>query len=366
VQRNNKKKICIVTSSLGKGGAEKSSALLSVMLSDAGYNVHIVCILNIITYPFKGEILNLGAFKEKNNSSFGKLKSIKKFYNYLKTERFDIIIDSRSRPTILKQYFINKIIYKSQNVYYMVRSYKLENYLPKNKYFAKNLYKSANKIITVSKAIQHKIEAEYGFKNVKTIYNPVDIEASETILGEEITYNNKFVLFYGRLVDNVKNITLLIESYSLSKLPENNIKLIILGDGPDLQKLKTLTKNIDLEEKVHFLPYTSNPIKYVKKAIFTLLTSHYEGFPRVLLESLSVKTPVIAVDCKSGPSEIIINKHNGILVENYNAQALSKAMNDFVFNETLYNNCKKNAKKSVEKFSVDNISKQWEKLIETD
>ncbi|WP_055448196.1 glycosyltransferase [Lacinutrix mariniflava] len=366
MQRNNKKKICIVTSSLGKGGAEKSSALLSIMLSDLGYKVHIVCILNIIDYPFKGEILNLGEFKEKNNSIIGKLKSIWKLYSFLKNEKFDVVIDSRSRPTILKQYFINKIIYGSQNIYYMVRSYKLENYLPKNKYFAKILYKNANKIITVSKAIQNKIEEKYGFKNVETVYNPVDLNASESILEKEITYNEKFVLFYGRLVDSVKNITLLIESYSLSQLPENNINLVVLGDGPDLQKFKTLTKTLGIEEKVQFLPNTRNPITYVKKAVFTLLTSHYEGFPRVLIESLSINTPVIAVNCKSGPSEIIVDKHNGLLVENYNSEALANAMNEFAINEELYSNCKKNAKTSVEKFSVENISKHWEKLIEAE
>ncbi len=49
--KTNNKKICIVVSSLGKGGAERSSALLSQMFYDVGYDVHIVCILNKIEFP---------------------------------------------------------------------------------------------------------------------------------------------------------------------------------------------------------------------------------------------------------------------------------------------------------------------------
>ena len=68
-----KKKICIVTSSLGKGGAEKSSAVLSILLDNLGYEVHVISILNRIDYDYKGTLLNLGALKDKDASFFGTL-----------------------------------------------------------------------------------------------------------------------------------------------------------------------------------------------------------------------------------------------------------------------------------------------------
>ena len=68
-----KKKICIVTSSLGKGGAEKSSAVLSILLDNLGYEVHIISVLNLIDYDYKGTLLNLGALKSKDDSFFSKL-----------------------------------------------------------------------------------------------------------------------------------------------------------------------------------------------------------------------------------------------------------------------------------------------------
>ncbi len=83
----------------------------------------------------------------------------------------------------------------------------------------------------------------------------------------------------------------------------------------------------------------------------------------VIPEALSLDTPVISVDCKSGPNEIIIHKENGLLVENYNEKALSEAMNSFIFDKALYNTCKTNAKASIEKFSIEKVSKDWNDFL---
>jgi glycosyltransferase involved in cell wall biosynthesis len=58
----------------------------------------------------------------------------------------------------------------------------------------------------------------------------------------------------------------------------------------------------------------------VQNARFTVLTSHYEGFPMSMVESLALGTPVF-VDCNSGPREIVIDEYNGLLVENYNVKS---------------------------------------------
>jgi dTDP-4-dehydrorhamnose reductase len=71
----------------------------------------------------------------------------------------------------------------------------------------------------------------------------------------------------------------------------------------------------------------------------------------VLLESLACGTPVISFDCESGPSEIIVNELNGLLVENQNQQKMIFALNEMVNNEKLYLHCKSNSKTSVSGFS---------------
>lgn len=359
--KTNTKKICIVVSSLGAGGAERSSALLSEMLFDLNFDVHIVSVLDKIDYPYKGKLLNLGKLKAEDDSKIGRLKRLKVFKNYLKTHGFDYVIDNRTRIGFFKELIISKFIYKSYKTIYTVHSYNTDLYFNPNKTLRQILYGSTQNIVTVSNAITTKLKTEFGFSNVTTIYNANALENEN--LQIEKTNIEPFVLFFGRLDDDVKNISLLLNSYEKSNLPSKNVKLKILGDGKDLNKLKHKVKDLKLSDSVVFLPHNPKPSVIVKSALFTLLTSRYEGFPMVLLESLAVGTPVVSVDCKSGPNEIIVHENNGLLVENYNADELAKAMNRLLEDKDLYLHCKSNAKVSIQKFSKATIAKQWKSLL---
>jgi glycosyltransferase involved in cell wall biosynthesis len=120
---------------------------------------------------------------------------------------------------------------------------------------------------------------------------------------------------------------------------------------------------MNLSTSVKQIPYQKHPFDYVKNAKFTLLTSHYEGFPMAIIESLALGTPVVSVNCNSGPAEVIQNEYNGLLVENYNPNALVIAMERLIIDEDLYHICKANAIKSVQHLSVENISKQWNQIL---
>lgn len=357
--KGNNKKICIVTLSLGKGGAERSSGLLSQMLYDAGYDVHVVSILNDIEFHYKGKLLNLGELKDKNDSAFGRLNRLRVLKTYLKAHNFDYVIDNRTRIGALKEFIISKFIYNPKKTIYYVRSFKTDNYINPNRSIGRLIYGNAYKIIGVSKAIAEKVKAKYDFKNVTSVYNA--ITSAEN--GSDINEKEDYILFFGRLDDDVKNISLLLEGYSKSKLPSQNIKLKILGEGKDLEMLKSKSETLNLASNVEFLGYNPNPSATVKSALFTVLTSRYEGFPRSIIESLSLGTPVISVDCKSGPNEIIQNDFNGILVENHNPEALAEAMNRLFMDKDLYLHCKTNSKPSVAHFSEETIVQQWQSIL---
>ena len=138
----------------------------------------------------------------------------------------------------------------------------------------------------------------------------------------------------------------------------HNIKLLILGDGEDLFNLKKKAENSPIE----FIPFTNNPFPYIKNAKYCCLTSKFEGFPRAVIESLSIVKPIVSVDC-SGSKEIILNGYNGLLVKNNNSQDFANAMNRLILDKDLYNNCKQNARESVKHLSLNEIGKKWDDLI---
>lgn len=364
--KDSAKKIAIVVSSLSGGGAEKASANLSIVMRELNCEVHMISVLNKIDFQHAGKLLNLGNFKDFDVSIFGRFKRFLIFKRYLIEEKFDIIIDSRSRPTFIKEFLIQRLLYNNQNVIYIIHSYFTKNYLPESTFLANLLYGKAHYMVAVSKEVKDFIDFKYKFKRLKTIHNCIVSSNEDNSQKGFKKLPKKFILFFGRIEDKVKNISLLIESYAASQLPTKDIYLVILGNGPDIEKLKFKVQLINIEAKVVFIPFQANPKEIVKKALFSVLSSRYEGFGMSLVESLAQGVPVVSVDCKSGPREIINSGFNGLLVENHNPIAMAKAFDLMVEDEKLYKKCCKNAIISIDKFSVLNISKAWKQILTND
>jgi glycosyltransferase involved in cell wall biosynthesis len=358
---NTNHKIAIVSSSLGVGGAEKFASLLSFMLDSLGYEIHNIIINDFVVYDYKGKLINLGAIYPGSKGVFRSLKKGKYIANYLKENNIKIVIDNRSRPTISRELF-TKWIYDSAKKYYFFHSANLEMYLTPSVFWAKKIFSDATKLICVSKNIEDVLKSKYNFKNTITLYNPVFFEdkgyEKPTILPE------KYFLFFGRFEENVKNFSLMLESFLTSKAFQSGYDLVLIGDGTSKDFIISKSKVLQIENHVYILPFQKDIKPFIEHAFATVLTSHFEGFPMSIIESLAVGTPVVSVDCESGPKEIIVNKSNGLLVENHNVDAFSGAINLLVNDQILYQNCKNNAKKSVEHLSLENIAQQWKQLLE--
>ncbi|MFZ4679705.1 MAG: glycosyltransferase [Flavobacterium sp.] len=356
----NNNKIAIVSASLGVGGAERFAGLLSFMLHDLGYEVHNIIILDHVDYDYKGTLVNLGKLFANEKGIFRAIKKGKHIAKYLYENDIQMVVDNRSRPTIARELF-TKWIYGNRKVYYFFHSSNLQMYLTNSVFWAKYIFGKATKLVCVSSEIQEKLKKKYQFTNTKTIYNPIVFP--EKVTEKPAAVPENYILFFGRLEEKIKNFSLLLNAFSKSKVYEDGTKLLIIGDGSDKDFILTKIAALQLKNHVQVLPFQKNITPYIQYARCTILTSHFEGFPMAIIESLAVGIPVISVDCETGPNEIIQNNVNGLLVPNNDDVLLSAAIKTLIENEKLYQTCKNNALKSVEHLSLTTIAQQWKQLL---
>lgn len=369
--------VAIIVGTLRGGGAERIAGLLSKYLCTI-YNVYIfVKEDSEAVYDYGGTKIVLSG---NGKSEVKTLRELKEKYDIdcaiSFMEHSNILnIQSKGRETVI--FSVRTTL--SQRI----QGKRMEDDL-------KWLNCSADHIVAVSEGCRNDLIQNYGVLPdfVTAIYNFLDKnmiskKAEENADEIVLTFKDKskLVLYVGRL-EKVKNQDRLLVQFS--RLAEQeDVRLLIVGSGPQESHLCEIINELRLTEKVKILQYRNNPFCYYKYADVLVLTSRAEGMPNVLLESMLLNTPVVSVDCMSGPRELIaeetdytrkINGYeictNGILVENadtddtgetdYLCQALRKVLTDKEIREKITNN----AFRFMERYSNEKILSKWIAVIE--
>lgn len=198
----------------------------------------------------------------------------------------------------------------------IVPEYKREFYQPKEN------IRSA--VITIAKFTQYYLIENYKIapEKVNLIYQGVNLHrfqsSPETQAKAQKYYplpaNAAPILGCVGSFEERKGQAVLLKALSLAKKKLPNIHLLLVGDGVDEGKLKKLVNEMDLAQNLSFFPFTKQPELVFERVDMTVLPSiAKEGLPNVLLESMSMGTPVIASDL-GGIPEVIIGGETGILV----------------------------------------------------
>lgn len=226
------------------------------------------------------------------------------------------------------------------------------------------LYKRAEKVILQCNDMRANFAIDFNIAQDKlvTIYNPVDVDyiikKSEEQIGDIfIDENHLNLISVGRL-SNEKDYPTLIQAIKILKeqnyLP--NIKLNIIGDGPNKGSLQELIEKLNLAKDVNLVGFKDNPYKYIRRSHIFVLSSKIEGFPNVLLEALVCGIKVVSTDCETGPKEILLNNKYGHLCEVGNPKVLAETIIKSYNHANISGNRYKD-------FSISKIIDEYEKIF---
>ncbi|MEM4589258.1 MAG: glycosyltransferase family 4 protein, partial [Thermoplasmata archaeon] len=219
-----------------------------------------------------------------------------------------------------------------------------------------------DKIVTVSNTTKEALVRDYGInpRKIEVIYNGVDLSLIDSIKASKIPGT---IIFVGRLAPH-KHVDHLLKIVKELKKEIPNIKLKIIGDGIEKNRLLKLVKDYKIEDRVSFhtnLKY-SDVIYHIKKSSLLVLPSTREGFGIVLAEANACYRPIIAYK-SGGIIEVVKDSENGFLVEPLDIQSLKEKIKTLILNEKLQQEMGKRGRRIVEeKFNWENII---EKVMKT-
>jgi len=214
-----------------------------------------------------------------------------------------------------------------------------------------NSVKKATRLITLtkadSKAWEHDVKS-VTIPNFVTEIPPINERRTET----------KRIISVGRL-DWQKGFDNLVKAWSLIASKHPDWSLHIFGDGPLRDFLMQLSKEHGVNMSVRFHASVKDIYSEYLSSDFYVMSSKHEGFGLVLIEAMACQLPCVSFDCPVGPSEIIDNNKDGLLVNNGDWEQLAEKMEWMISHPKERLAMGELARRNVIRYQKENIMLQW-------
>lgn len=241
----------------------------------------------------------------------------------------------------------------------------------------------AYKVVPVSKWCKEDLQKNYGIhaSKLQVIYNPAYIK--KNIITSQ---RQNMILCVGRL-EEVKRQWHILKAFKTIEKELPDYKLCFAGEGYCEKKLRKLTEDLGLLERVDYLGFANDMPALYTRAKLLVLTSKSEAFPCVAVEAMSYGVPIVAFDIPGGLPEAmgVIRQSNrypleagaGLITEyckvddnwekidiNSQEQMLGESILQLLTDKELYEEKVSGAKEMSKKFDENIIEEQWIRLLE--
>jgi len=351
-------KIDFIIGRMLSGGAERVVANLANYFAENGHTVRIITFSDAECYELNSNIERIRFHNNKilKKVLFRSLYYLFHFYKH-KQNRPDVIsshIGLMGLATIPNARLFNIKIIISEHFNHIHQEI---NFF--QKILWNHFYKHIDALTILTKYDQDFFETKT--KKVVVMENPCSFDMHDDLDSPR----EKVILAVGNLnrythkgFDNLLEIVATV----LPKYP--NWKLKLVGAGEEgLKLLSAKSQELGVSNQIIFTGFRSDIKKLMINSEIFLLTSRYEGLPMVLIEALSQGLACISYDCVSGPSDILTNNLNGMLVNNQDKLEMSEKLELLISDNELRKKYRSNSAQQLKKFTIDNVGKKWLKLI---
>ena len=330
--------IAIFLPSLAGGGAERMMLNLAHGIIAAGHPVDLV--VGTAAGPYRDlvpagcQLIDLGAGRV--------LAALPGLIRYLRRRRPDALLAAMDHANLIALW-ARTLARVPTRVSVSVRSNLSQEaqhapllagrWLPR---LARVFYPQAQAVIAVSQGVADDLDRLIGpgRARVLAIPNPVVTPELATLAAAPADHPwlptpphanaPPVILAAGRLSPQKDFATLIRAFAPLAR--ERDLRLLILGEGPERAALETLIRELGLSDRISLPGFKANPFAYMARARLFVLSSAWEGLPGVLIQAMACGTPVVSTDCPSGPREVLADGRYGPLVPVGDVLALTDAL----------------------------------------
>lgn len=319
-------KVIQVIPKLDLAGAEIMCENLAIALEKKNIKTIVVSLYNhqtVITGRLQEKGIKVVFLDKKPGMD---LSIINALYKVFKSEKPDAV---HTHINVLQYVAVACFMAGVKKIVHTVHSIASKEATPLRQNIYYFLFKSKKVVpVALSAEIKQSIIERYNLAedSVPIVYNGIDLDKC---VPKSHYRSDKEIIFLhvGRFAD-VKNHPMLIAAFKELLLVEPKAKLWLVGDGPDIDKIRKLVSDLNLVEAVKFWGLQANVFEYFREADIFVLPSKYEGMPMTLIEAMGSGMPIIASNVGGIPS-MLANDKNAMLTE-VSESALCDAMKKMI------------------------------------
>lgn len=351
-------------------GAEISAKLLSEKLISFGHQVWFVGLYteehSDILSVKDGVNIDLST-RKKGGLDFNLLFQLKKLFDKIQPD----IIQANGSDTF-KYAVLGLLGNRKPKLVY--RNISIMSHWVKDRLLIKSFYKLLAKrvdcFVSVGDLASSDLQGLLGLPSNQSIVikrgiiaESVDKTKARSVLEEKyLIQSNDFLLIQLGSLSKEKNIEFSLELIHKVNARNIDVKLLIVGDGPEKESLQIKARGLKIDRAVIFTGNVKNPQNYLAGADLLLLTSQIEGVPGVVMEAAFHKTPAIGVNV-GGVAEVIINEKTGILINTHSIYSFEEHVLSLINDRNKLLEYGKNAHRlAKENHDIELNSRKFERL----